>query len=64
MGTRDQHVDGRHHEQRERRAYGHAGDQHHADAVARPGARASREDQRQVSHHRGGGGHQNRAQPR
>ena len=62
--SRHQHVDRRHHEQREQRADDHPADQHDADAVARSGAGAGREHQREVADDRRRGGHQDRAQPR
>ena len=62
MGFRDQHVDGRHHKQRENGSDDHAADQHDADAVSRSGAWALRQNQREVAANRGGGRHENGAQ--
>ena len=42
----------------------HPAHQRDADAALRPGARSIREDEREVSEHRGRRGHENRAKPR
>ena len=49
----DEHVDRGHHEEGEAGADDHAGDEHDADGVARAGAGAAGEDEREVADHGG-----------
>ena len=58
MSAGNEHVDGRHHEQRERSSDDHAADQHNADAVARACSGTGGEDEREVAEDGGGGGHE------
>ena len=59
----NQHVNRRNHKQREKGPDGHPSDEHQADRIARGGACARHEGQREVSGNGGGAGHQDRPQP-
>ena len=61
---RNKRVEHRHDEERKYRAHGHAGNQHHADAIAGSGSRPRSQHQREMPEDGGRRGHQHRPQPR